>query len=364
MALERIAEVYARYEAARRRRRVLDLDDLLWVAADLREDDRFAAAVRWRHRHLYVDEMQDLNEAQFRLLRALVGPEPDLFVVGDPNQSVYAWNGADPGLLDRVPDTWVGTRVLRLDANHRCSPQVVRTASAVLAASTAGARGHAAGRPQSTRMDGPVPRVVRLASDDEEAAWVARQVWLARRAGRPWAHIALLARTNAQLARLAEALRAERVPVRAAGSEAGPASDLSDPASGPEEEPDASDADEERDAVILATFHRAKGLEWPIVFVVGLSDGIVPLSGARTAAARDEERRLLYVALSRAERELTCTWAERPAGGADVARRPSPWLAAVEREVAALAREVEGADPERAARHLAQIRAALDQKVP
>ena len=90
-----------------------------------RRTRRFAAAVRWRNRHVFVDEMQDVNPAQFRFLRLLVGDDPDLFVVGDPNQSVYGWNGADPSLLDRLPATFPGTRVLRLDENHRCSPQVV-----------------------------------------------------------------------------------------------------------------------------------------------------------------------------------------------------------------------------------------------
>ncbi|MGH8980774.1 MAG: UvrD-helicase domain-containing protein, partial [Acidimicrobiales bacterium] len=81
----RVAEVFADYEVARRRRGVLDLDDLLLHAADLlSEDDSFGQAVRWWHRHLFVDETQDLNEAQYRLLRLLVGDDPDLFVVGDP----------------------------------------------------------------------------------------------------------------------------------------------------------------------------------------------------------------------------------------------------------------------------------------
>ena len=126
MGAARVAELYTRYEADRRRRGVLDLDDLLWRCADaLEEDGRFAAAVRWRFRHLFVDEMQDVNPAQFRLLTCLLGDEPDLCVVGDPNQSVYGWNGADPTLLDRLPSLLPGTRVLRLDENHRCSPQVV-----------------------------------------------------------------------------------------------------------------------------------------------------------------------------------------------------------------------------------------------
>ena len=82
----------------------LDLDDLLVRAGELLEtDDGFAERMRWRYRHLSVDEFQDVNPAQFRLIRALLGGSPDLCVVGDPNQAIYGWNGADPTLLGRLP---------------------------------------------------------------------------------------------------------------------------------------------------------------------------------------------------------------------------------------------------------------------
>lgn len=363
----KVAEIYGAYEAARQRRGVLDLDDLLWHAADLlTADESFARAVRWWQRHLFVDETQDLNEAQYRLLRLLVGDEPDLFVVGDPNQSVYGWNGADPGLLARITDEFAGTRVLRLQQNHRCSPQVVRVAAAAL-----GVEGSAA--PVSTRQDGPVPTVVRLETDDQEARWVARQVWLAHRPGRRWSSIAVLSRTNAQLTRIAAALEAERVPYRAAGGDLAPASDLADGEGEHDEDPGDEEKEEEADvkagdgaepgddAVVLSTFHRAKGLQWAAVFVTGLSDGLVPLVTARSAAARAEEQRLLYVALTRAEDELTCSWAEY-AEEASVAqgapRRPSPWLAPMEAAMSEL-RDTATADATSASEHLARIRSRI-----
>jgi DNA helicase-2/ATP-dependent DNA helicase PcrA len=127
ISAEQVADVYARYEAERTSRRLLDFDDLIVACADsLAGDADFADAIRWRTRHLFVDEMQDVNPAQFRLLTAMLSDEPDLFVVGDPNQSVYGFNGADPTLLDRLPQVLPGTKVIRLDENHRCTPQVVR----------------------------------------------------------------------------------------------------------------------------------------------------------------------------------------------------------------------------------------------
>jgi DNA helicase-2/ATP-dependent DNA helicase PcrA len=93
----------------------------------------------------------------------------------------------------------------------------------------------------------------------------------------------------------------------------------------------------ERDAVEVATFHAAKGLEWHTVFVAGLERGFVPVGHAATPEARAEERRLLYVALTRATRELRCSWAgERTFAGRPMPRRPSPFLDAIERAIAGL----------------------------
>jgi DNA helicase-2/ATP-dependent DNA helicase PcrA len=90
------------------------------------------------------------------------------------------------------------------------------------------------------------------------------------------------------------------------------------------------------DAVTVCTFHRAKGLGWAAVWVTGLEHGLVPIGHALTPEAEAEERRLLYVALTRAERELRCSWAEtRRFGGRPVPRAPSPWLAAISDAVAA-----------------------------
>ena len=98
-----MADLYQRYEDEKRARRLVDFDDLL---AALRPSDRdrrdFAAAQRWRFRHLFVDEFQDVNPLQFRLLERWLGDRRDLCVVGDPNQAIYSWNGADPRSAARL----------------------------------------------------------------------------------------------------------------------------------------------------------------------------------------------------------------------------------------------------------------------
>jgi DNA helicase-2/ATP-dependent DNA helicase PcrA len=92
------------------------------------------------------------------------------------------------------------------------------------------------------------------------------------------------------------------------------------------------------DAVDLLTFHKSKGLEWPVVHVTGLERGLVPIAYAETPAALAEERRLLYVALTRAERELHLRWARRRTlGGREMSRQASPYLTAIEAALAALA---------------------------
>ncbi len=102
--LARVEDAFTEYEALLARRHSLDLDDVLVRAADLFHDDvGFAERMHWRYRHLSVDEFQDVNPAQFRLIGALLANRDDLCAVGDPNQAIYGWNGADPSLLGPAP---------------------------------------------------------------------------------------------------------------------------------------------------------------------------------------------------------------------------------------------------------------------
>ena len=365
---DQVADAYVRYEEERVRRRVLDFDDLITTCADaLAGDAAFADGVRWRTRHLFVDEMQDVNPAQFRLLTALLSDEPDLFVVGDPNQSVYGFNGADPSLLYRLPEILRGTKVIRLDENHRCTPQVVAVATAVLRDSetdeTVLGEIDAA---TSSRVDGPVPTVIAHASDADEAAWTASRAKQSRLPGMRWSSIAVLARTNAQLALVQAAMEAANVPCQVAGSDLGPASDLRGGWSvrrhvDHDDEPDPEPVDHDR--VVLTTFHRAKGLQWHTVLIIGLSTGLMPLASAETTEAVNEERRLLYVALTRAEEELWCSWSEgddvRTASGSGRVRGPSPWLAPIERTIAQLTKAAAPTAASDVAARVAELRQRL-----
>ena len=349
---DRVEGAFAQYEAALARRHALDLDDVLVRAADLFHDDAsFAERMHWRYRHLSVDEFQDVNPAQFRLIRALLGSRDDLCAVGDPNQAIYGWNGADPTLLGRLPQVVAGMEVVRLDENHRSTPQVVAAATAAL--------GRAISiPPRSVAADGPMPLVTAFDDDEAEAEAVAASLLDRSEDGAAWSDQAVLARTHDQLATMGRALARAGIPHRMAPGPESPPGETPSGGAGTGGRGRGRGSGTGDDVVELATFHRAKGLEWASVHVVGLEEGFVPIVYAESSDARDEERRLLYVALTRASRDLHCSWvrSRRMANGRRMDRQPSPWLAAVAR----VSRTGTGRAPRRDTnRMIADMRAGL-----
>jgi superfamily I DNA/RNA helicase len=218
--------------------------------------------------------------------------------------------------------------------------------------------------------------VVSHATDVDEAAWAARQANLSRTPGRRWSSIAVLTRTNAQLTKVLAAMEAAGVPAAIAGADLGPASDVrgdsrrgarGGPASGGRGvDPDEDDEVEAvpRDHVVLSTFHRAKGLQWQTVLVLGLSGGLMPLASAQMPSAIEEERRLLYVALTRSEDELWCSWFERTGNErGEVERGPSPWLAPIERAIEELDKEAAPVAASEVSSRVAELRRRLAEGV-
>ncbi|MFP5376806.1 MAG: ATP-dependent helicase, partial [Acidimicrobiia bacterium] len=165
-----MAALYERYEHDKRRKGLVDFDDLLMLCALALEGDReFAAAQRWRFRHLFVDEFQDVNPVQFRLLQGWLGDRRDLCVVGDPDQAIYSWNGADPTLLTDFGRHFPGAEVVRLDRNYRSTSQIVAVGRAVLPPG-----GEGVADVTAVRGDGPLPVVRHFDTDVDEARGVAR----------------------------------------------------------------------------------------------------------------------------------------------------------------------------------------------
>jgi len=415
---DEFADLYARYEADKRRQRWLDFDDLLARCADAIDHDAdFAAAQRWRFHHVFVDEFQDATPLQTRLLHSWLGDRPDLCVVGDGAQAIYAFAGADTSPLTDFARHFPGGRTISLAYNYRSTDAVVAVAEAALGA----ASGVERDPPRAVRPADRAVTIVAFDDDRHEAAMVADACWREFTGGVPWNRMAVLFRTNAQSSLFETALARRGVPFRVTGaprfatrpvvrvlldqlreaqrqrptgSFADHLADLaadadSDAEAASQQHPDAiatpspatasvfpATTDEElrthRDAVLrfgreyatsdpgsasvagfiswldfatrseggdqrgvdLVTFHRAKGLEWQVVFVTGLERGLVPISWAASPAARAEERRLLHVALGRAEDWVQCSWArERTAHGRTTTRQPSPWLGELERAI-------------------------------
>ncbi len=357
------------YATVKKRRGVVDFDDLLEQCVQFMATDKlWAAGVRWRYRHLFVDEGQDLNPLQHAVLESIRDGRADVCIVGDPRQAIFGFNGADPSIMNGVDRLYPGVTIVRLQRNYRCSPQIINSARTVLE--------HAEQSDDSIAVaaDGPAVRVLDFPTDTAESNGIARLVRDVVGAHQLWRSCAVLARTTAQLNVVGDALSAAGVPInmqgragneralgnaiREASAQRG-ATELGSWIDGVIAEgstdsvrarvaeaadrylanpggmslrawvelhspfDDLEDADP-GDAVDLLTFHASKGREWQRVFVIGVEFGLVPHTSAVTPAQRDEEARLLYVACTRARDELFVTWAARRR---DRISRPSPLIA-------------------------------------
>ena len=377
--------VFADYERAKTRAGRIDFDDLLAETIALLERDADAAGIiRSRKGWFSVDEYQDTNPHQERLLQLWAGDGHDICVVGDEDQTIYTFTGASSSYLTGFADRHPDAHVVALTENYRSSPQVLGVANRLLAAD---------GRTKAltaTRPDGPPPTIDRYPDGDMELAALTRAIRGLVAPGPERvapAEIAILVRMNAQLAPLEEAMtragiayqvrgvrfyerpevvaalstirglngdatgRALTAAIRAAfqaelGHESTSAGGVPDVPRGDEAREraaaletvlsivdevirtdPASDraaivaaldarADHERhgakDGVNLLTYHRAKGLEWDVVFLPMLEDGTLPIRQAfDDDGALAEERRLLYVGITRARRRLHLSWADR-----------------------------------------------------
>ncbi|MDX1394769.1 MAG: UvrD-helicase domain-containing protein [Gemmatimonadota bacterium] len=448
-----VAEVYPGYEKILQRRNAFDFDDLLVESVRLLErPDGVGGRYAARFVHVLVDEYQDTNHAQYRMVRALASAHRNLCVVGDDDQSIYAWRGADVrNILDFERD-FEGAHVVRLEQNYRSTASILEVANAVIACNV----DRKPKRLRTERESGESIRVVRCGDERREAAWVAGEIEGAR--GRyGYEGCAVLYRTNAQSRAFEEAFRRATIPYRIIGGvpfydrreikdilaylrlAVNPADDaafqraigwprrgvgqvslerlaaaatladeplfaaaararsieglpkaavrgLTEFVTGIEvirsmlaeasarealekcvatfglatalaEEEDGADrlenvselfataaafdredvddaedeatdlelylqtvalrsdlddADFEGEAVTLMTLHNAKGLEFPVVFLAGMEEGLFPLSRAiESEGGLEEERRLFYVGVTRAEDRLSLTHADR-----------------------------------------------------
>lgn len=209
------ATVYAQYQRRLAAFNAVDFDDLIARPVALLEADaELVAAWRERIRYLLVDEYQDTNATQYRLLRALAGPRGAMTVVGDDDQSIYAWRGAKPENLRELARDWPSLTVIKLEQNYRCAQRILRAANTLIANNP-----HLfEKRLWSEGPEGPPIRVLGCADDQVEAERVAAEISYRQQATRaPWSEFAILYRGNHQSRALEQALRLAAVPYRVVG---------------------------------------------------------------------------------------------------------------------------------------------------
>ena len=212
------AALYAKYQKRLAAFNAVDFDDLIRLPlALLDSDEKICAVWRERLRYLLVDEYQDTNTAQYRLLKLLAGPRGAFTAVGDDDQSIYAWRGANPGNLDELARDYPQLKVIKLEQNYRCTRRILRAANAVIANNP-----HAhLKKLWSDLGEGAPIRVLECRDDEHEAERVAGEIaHLAEKHKARWHEFAILYRGNFQSRPLEKALRLARVPYHLTGGTA------------------------------------------------------------------------------------------------------------------------------------------------
>ncbi|MBS0214939.1 MAG: UvrD-helicase domain-containing protein [Proteobacteria bacterium] len=212
------AALYARYQARLTSFNAVDFDDLIRIPVQLLETDE-DARMGWRERigYLLVDECQDSNDAQYRLLKAIAGEAGQFTCVGDDDQSIYAWRGANPENLDLMGRDYPKLEIIKLEQNYRCSNRVLRTANKLIANNP-----HAHLKTLwSDSADGERIRVWECRDSGHEAEKVAAEIrFIAQKHGAPWSDFCILFRGNHQSRALEKAMQLLRIPYHLSGGTA------------------------------------------------------------------------------------------------------------------------------------------------
>jgi DNA helicase-2/ATP-dependent DNA helicase PcrA len=377
-------------------------DVLLLAAALLAEDERVAAQIRRQYKFFTVDEYQDVSPLQAALLDLWLGGRDEICVVGDPAQTIYSFAGANASYLRDFPRKHAGTTSVDLVRNYRSTPEVVAAANTLLSGTASQGVKLAAQRPSGPAVthreyDDEVAEAEAVAAEIltlRQGGLPLSQIAVLFRinaqseafedalAARGIGYVIRGAARFFDRAEVRQAITLLRGTARSGGGGDDLVADVRATLSGmgwSDEAPTGRGAARDRweslqalvaqaetyavedgadlggfvddldkrateqhapvaDGVTLATLHAAKGLEWDAVFVCGAQEGSIPITFATTAAEVEEERRLLYVGLTRAREHLSISWSLSRNPGGRRSRKPSRFLADLAPETAAQAR--------------------------
>jgi len=371
VAADKLAKVYAAYESVKKQELAIDFEDVLLLTAAMLEQERTVRErVQDQYRYFTIDEYQDISPIQQRLINAWLGSRQDICVVGDPAQTIYSFAGATPVFLNSFTKRFPDAKVIRLSTGYRSTPEITFAANALL-------RHGSMGQELVALNDhGSKPSVDGYANEEAEIAGVLAQITDLLKSGTAAQEIAILARTNNQLKGAERSMNKLDLPYQVRSTERFfDRQDVRDflkevrrasvlPTEGVTwidelrtlaqpfltgesidgiagllhlaRELDADSgfspktlrgylreiADRVQQnnpptmpVVTLATLHAAKGLEWERVFLIGASEGILPLESGSTGqsdAVIEEERRLFYVGMTRAKVDLHISHRQNP----------------------------------------------------
>jgi len=367
---EQLVQLYVAYESIKKQELAIDFEDVLLLCAAMVEEEReVRERIQNQYRYFTIDEYQDVSPVQQRLINAWLGTRNDICVVGDPAQTIYSFAGATPVFLNTFTQRFPDAEVIRLSTGYRSTPEITFAANSLLRSGSMGQELTA------INSHGSKPLVQGFKDESAEIAGVSREINALLAAGTEPQEIAILARTNNQLKAMEREFIREAIPYQVRNTERffdrtdvrdflkhvrqasvipsegsewidelrsiaqpfltgesidGIAALLhlgreldSDPQFQPKslrgylrevEDRVSQNNPPTMPVITLATLHAAKGLEWERVFLIGASEGILPLTNSATLtdAMLAEERRLFYVGMTRAKADLHISYRGEP----------------------------------------------------
>lgn len=325
---EQMAHVLEVFERRKAAAGFMDFNDILLILCHLIDsNEEIAQRIRQSIGWLTVDEYQDISPLQHRMIDLWLGPaNHNICVVGDPAQTIYSFDGATSYYLLNFPREFQPLSAdIELSTDYRSTGRIIGFANRILTGSP-----HASDylrlRPHEGQQPGALVQVQTCATDQSEAQLVAHRIADLRAAGQSLDEIAVLSRINSQLTEVRHALDEVSVPymLRRMTSHGQSKETLSKGLVA------AVDSGQEQSLsqpmVTLSSLHAAKGLEWNIVFIIGASDGLIPFHSASMPAQIEEERRLLYVGVTRGRQRVIISYARAKDAMSGMTRQISRFL--------------------------------------